>query len=204
MQELLCLGGPLSYAGLFIALILGAVGFPFPEDAILIGCGILISRGSVEPVPALLAVYSGVVVSDALLFALARRYGAAIVTLRIFRNILPPGRLEAIQARFERFGTLLIFLGRYIFWFRAKIIIVAGMMKMPPLRFLAADSIAALVSVPVTVSLGCAGVQGLSRLRAALMPAWPAAAAACLLVTGVFLLLRQSARRRGPELPANT
>jgi membrane protein DedA with SNARE-associated domain len=202
MQELLSLGGPLSYAGLFLALILGAIGFPFPEDAILIGCGILISRGSIGAAPALLAVYSGVVVSDALLFTLARRYGPQIVTHRMFHHVLPRHRLDAIQARFDRFGTLLVFLGRHIFWLRAKIIIVAGMMKMSPWKFLAADAVSAMVSVPVMVSLGYAGVQGLSYMKNVLLQRWPVACAVVLILAGLLLFFWQFARRRSPELSA--
>lgn len=47
------------YIGLFILLILGGIGFPFPEGVTLIGGGFLISTSVVQPIPALFISYSG-------------------------------------------------------------------------------------------------------------------------------------------------
>jgi len=44
------------YLGLFILLILGGIGFPFPEDTTLILGGFLISTHVIKPVPALLVI----------------------------------------------------------------------------------------------------------------------------------------------------
>jgi membrane protein DedA with SNARE-associated domain len=45
------------YLGLFLLLILGGMGFPFPEDTTLILCGFLISHDVVKPVLALIVLY---------------------------------------------------------------------------------------------------------------------------------------------------
>jgi len=45
------------YMGLFILLLVGGIGFPFPEDTTLILCGFLIFNGVVRPVPACIVVY---------------------------------------------------------------------------------------------------------------------------------------------------
>ena len=51
--------GHFPYLGLFILLILGGIGFPFPEGVTLILCGLLISTKVIQPVYALVIVYSG-------------------------------------------------------------------------------------------------------------------------------------------------
>ncbi|MGE5893104.1 MAG: hypothetical protein ACM34I_03520, partial [bacterium] len=52
------------YAGLFVLLILGGIGFPFPEDATLILCGFLMAQQVIEPVRALVVVYGGLLIAD--------------------------------------------------------------------------------------------------------------------------------------------
>jgi len=46
-----------SCPGLFILLILGGIGFPFPEDAALIMSGLFIAHDMMKPVPAVLTIY---------------------------------------------------------------------------------------------------------------------------------------------------
>ena len=59
MPDLMSLTQHFPYVGLFILLILGGLGLPFPEDATLILCGFLLFHGTVKPVPAFLAVLIG-------------------------------------------------------------------------------------------------------------------------------------------------
>lgn len=81
------------YLGMFSLLILGGVGLPFPEDATLILCGILISIQVVKPIPALLTVYAGLLMADLLLHLIGRKYERQIVTHRRFRKVISPERL---------------------------------------------------------------------------------------------------------------
>ena len=61
------------YLGMFILLILGGVGLPFPEDATLILCGLLISTHVIRPIPALLTVYAGLLIADLTLHFIGRK-----------------------------------------------------------------------------------------------------------------------------------
>jgi membrane protein DedA with SNARE-associated domain len=42
-----------KYIGIFLLLILGGIGLPFPEDATLILCGFLIAHDIIRLIPAL-------------------------------------------------------------------------------------------------------------------------------------------------------
>ncbi|MDI6727600.1 MAG: hypothetical protein QMD44_01570, partial [Thermodesulfovibrionales bacterium] len=66
------------YIGLFLLLILGGIGFPFPEDTTLILCGFLISTHVVKPVPALLVVYAGLLITDFSLYFVGKKYGRMV------------------------------------------------------------------------------------------------------------------------------
>lgn len=162
MSEIFVLVDRFPTTALFILPILGSIGLPVPEDAILFLCGILISKKSVLPFPGLMSVYAGILLSDFLLYSIGRKYGSRIVRHKIFRKILPPEKLVLLEQRFIRSGPLIILLGRQLFWVRAKVILVAGIMKMPVKKFLFIDAIAALCTTGIIVMLGYTGGTFLS------------------------------------------
>ena len=65
----------LPYPGLFVAIILGSLGLPLPEEAMLLLCGYFISRGAILPAPGILVVFTAVLASDSIIFILGRLYG---------------------------------------------------------------------------------------------------------------------------------
>jgi membrane protein DedA with SNARE-associated domain len=150
---------------LFILPILGSIGLPVPEDAILFLCGILISKNSVLPLPGLMSVYAGILFSDFLLYSIGRKYGRQIVRHKIFRKIIPPEKLVLLEQKFIRSGPLIILLGRQFFWVRAKILLAAGIMEMPVKKFLFIDAIAASVTTGMIVTLGYTGGTFLSYFK---------------------------------------
>jgi membrane protein DedA with SNARE-associated domain len=165
LSELFTLVERFPNSALFILPILGSIGLPVPEDAILFLCGILISKKSVLPLPGLMSVYAGILLSDFLIYSFGQKYGRRIVTHKIFRKILPPEKLVLLERGFIRSGPLIILLGRQFFWLRAKVFLVAGIMKMPVKKFLCIDAIAALFTTGIIVTLGYTGGTFLSYLN---------------------------------------
>ncbi len=165
MNELFTLVERFPNSALFILPILGSIGLPVPEDAILFLCGILISEKSVLPLPGLMSVYAGILLSDFLVYSFGQKYGRRIVRHKIFRKILPPEKLVLLERGFIRSGPLIILFGRQFFWLRAKVFLVAGIMKMPVKKFLCIDAIAALFTTGIIVTLGYTGGTFLSYLN---------------------------------------
>ncbi|MCL4475778.1 MAG: DedA family protein [Nitrospirae bacterium] len=153
------------YAGLFILLILGGIGLPFPEDTTLILCGFLISHTIVKPVPALLAVYSGLLVADLFLFYVGRKYGRMIVTHKRFHKILSPERLSMLEDKFNKRGVLVILFGRHLLGLRAQIFLVAGVMRMSALKFLLTDAFTSLFTIAMMVGAGYIGGNSLQIIK---------------------------------------
>ena len=145
------------YIGLFLLLILGGAGLPFPEDATLILCGFLISTEVIKPVPALLVIYSGMLMTDFGLYFVGRKYGRKVVTHRLFRKILSPQRLSLYEDRFRKKGIFFILIGRHLVGLRAQIFITAGVMRMSARKFLAADAFSSLFTVIIMVGSGYMG-----------------------------------------------
>src|SRR5512143_3442359 len=92
------------YFGLFTLLVLGVIGFPFPEDAILILCGFLIAHGVVQPSNALLVVASGMLMTDYFLYHVGRKYGRKVVAHRRFRKIMTARREVRLERIFRKWG----------------------------------------------------------------------------------------------------
>lgn len=153
------------YIGLFILLILGGAGLPFPEDATLILCGFLISHGVVKPVPALIVVYAGLLMADFTLYYFGKKYGSRIVAHKRFHRILSPERLSKIEVQFYRKGSLFILIGRHLAGIRAQLFLVAGVVKMPFPKFLIADAVSSIFTMAIMAGAGYAGGSSLQVLR---------------------------------------
>ena len=153
-----------SYFGILLGLILGGIGFPFPEDAILICSGYFIAQKTLSPAPTLIMVFAGVLLSDIIIFSLGKHYGRRIVTHKWFGSILSENRLMVIEGRFNTYGPWAILIGRQIFGLRAQVLLMAGIMRMPFLRFLRSDVLAALVTMGIMITAGYTGGKAIASI----------------------------------------
>jgi membrane protein DedA with SNARE-associated domain len=152
------------YFGLFLLLMLGAIGFPFPEDAVLILCGFLIHNNVVQAAPALVVVACGMLVADFFLYHIGRKYGRKVVSHKRFRKILSARRLVRLKKKFDKWGALVIFLGRHLVGLRSQIFLVAGVLKMPKLKFVLTDAVSSVVTMSIMVSAGYWGGNTCERI----------------------------------------
>jgi membrane protein DedA with SNARE-associated domain len=153
------------YLGLFILLILGGIGFPFPEDTTLILGGFLISTHTVKPVPALLVIYSGLLIADFFLYFVGKKYGRMIVHHKRFRKIISSERLSRLESKFNRSGAFVILIGRHLVGLRAQIFLAAGVMRMSVLKFLTADAISAIFTIAIMAGSGYIGGNSLEIIK---------------------------------------
>lgn len=153
------------YLGLFTLLVLGGIGFPFPEDATLILCGFLIAQDIVRAIPAILIVYIGLLLADYFLYFVGRKYGRKIVTHKRFHRILSPERLMAIEDKFNKRGSLIILFGRHFLGLRAQLFIAAGVMKMPALKFMLLDAFTSIFTMALMIGAGYLGGNSLLALK---------------------------------------
>ena len=153
------------YIGLFLLLILGAIGFPFPEDITLILCGFLISIKVARPVPAILVVYVGMLITDFGLYYIGRKFGRKIITHRKFQKIMTPERLSLLEVKIAKWGVFIILIGRHLLGLRAQIFLASGIMKMSAAKFLLADAFAAPFTIAIMVGAGYAGGYSIEVIR---------------------------------------
>lgn len=153
------------YIGIFLLLVLGDIGLPFPEDATLILSGFLIAQKVTNPLPTLLVVYSGLLLTDFSLYLVGKKYGRSVLEHKRFRRIMSPDRLSRLEEKFKKWGIFVVFIGRHFLGIRAQIFLAAGVMRMPALKFIMADAASAILTVTLMVGIGFWGGNSIQILQ---------------------------------------
>ena len=146
-------------------MILGGVGLPFPEDATLILTGFLVAQNVIKPVQTFLAVYSGLLISDFLLYWVGKKYGRMLVLHKRFQKIISPEQLSRLEEKFKRRGVWVVLIGRHFLGLRAQIFLVAGVMRMSAIKFLLADGATSLFTIALMAGIGYAGGNSVEILK---------------------------------------
>ncbi len=113
----------------------------------MIGFGALIANETLSFWPTVSWAIAGAVAGDGISFLIGRHFSDRISTVWPFSK--HPQRLEQGIIFFQRHGTASVALGRFIGPIRAIIPLVAGMLAMPPKRFLVANILSAIAWAPL-------------------------------------------------------
>jgi membrane protein DedA with SNARE-associated domain len=153
------------YIGIFALLILGGIGFPFPEDTTLILSGFLVAHEAISPLPTFLTVYVGLLVSDFFLYQVGKKYGRMVLEHKKFRRMISPDRLSKLEEKFKKRDVWVILIGRHFLGLRAQIFLVAGVLRMPKIKFLTADAATALLTIAFMGGIGYIGGNSFQILK---------------------------------------
>jgi membrane protein DedA with SNARE-associated domain len=184
------------YIGIFALLVLGDIGFPFPEDTTLLLSGFLIAQEVIRPLPTVLVVYSGLLLTDFSLYWIGKKYGNKVVEHKRFRKIISSERLLKIEEKFKKWGVLIVFFGRHLWGIRAQIFLVAGAMRMPTTKFLLADAASAIITVTIMVGIGYWGGNSIQVLKKDATRIGHYAIAVFLICLGVWIFFTYFKSRR--------
>ncbi|MBL4610026.1 MAG: DedA family protein [Pseudomonas sp.] len=151
------LGDHRQWLGLAIFLIallesLAIAGLVIPGVVLLLAVTAMAGGGGMSFAAALAWAFCGAVLGDLLSFALGRTLHQDIRRIGLFRR--HPQWIARGEAFFRRYGLLGIFIGRFVGPIRPIIPMVAGMLDMPTLRFVAINLLSALAWAPVYVTPG--------------------------------------------------
>jgi membrane protein DedA with SNARE-associated domain len=138
----------------FVFLVAAGFGLPLPEDIMLLAAGVLVQRGDVSYVQALIVCAVGVFLGDTGIFLIARRLGPTALERRPLSWILTPARREIIEEKFARHGNVIVFMARHMAGLRAPTFAVAGMHDMKLTTFWLWDGLGLCVSAPVVIGVG--------------------------------------------------
>jgi membrane protein DedA with SNARE-associated domain len=154
IDQLAGLSSTTAYLAIFAVLFACGLGIPVPEDITLIATGVLASMENISLTGGILVCFFGVLIGDAILFALGRRYGRKVFKLPLIRRVFTPDRIEGAEDRIRRNSKFICFIARFLPGLRGPIYLTAGVMGVRPITFILLDGSAALISVPIWVLAG--------------------------------------------------
>jgi len=99
---------------------------PVPADVVALFGGFLAGQGTGHPVAVFLVVWLGNLSTALLMYWVGRKRGTEFFRGRIGRMILQPKQMAKLSRFYQRRGTIVIFVSRFLPMFRAVVPIFAG------------------------------------------------------------------------------
>ena len=146
--------GTHSHIVMFGILIACGFGLPMPEDVVLLSGGVLASHGVTKLWLVNVVCLGGVLIGDSTIFWIGRTLGAQVKTKGVFKKVFTESRDETVRRFFDKYGTRVIFMARFMPGLRTPIFLTAGTFKVNFAKFAALDGFAALLSVPLWCWVG--------------------------------------------------
>jgi len=141
-----------------IVLVLLAIATLVSEDLACVAAGLLVGRGSIGFIPAVIACLIGIVVGDLLLYLAGRWIGRPALRRAPLRWFVSEADVARSSAWFASRGMALVLASRFMPGTRLPTYVAAGMLHTRMLSFLGAFIVASLLWVPLLV--GAATVFG--------------------------------------------
>ena len=154
-----------SYLGIAACVWGTALGFPIPEDIILLLSGWLCAKDYASLWVMLPMVFVCVVGGDMVIYGLGRWASPLVPKIPLLRHIMNERKLAMAEAAMLKHGGKTVFITRLTPLIRAPIYFTAGALKMPAWRFFVADMAGALISVPIVVLLGWGFSEQIEKLK---------------------------------------
>ncbi len=146
--------GKYGYVGIALILILGGLGLPIPEEVPIIIAAVLSRNGQMTIIPAFASCMAGVLLGDLVVYLLGFFYGEKVLKLPLTRRLLTRQREAQIKGYFHRHGFKILVSGRFVPGFRTAAYLTAGILKLPALKLLVTDLVAATLSTTLMFGLG--------------------------------------------------
>jgi len=142
------------YAGVALVFLICGLGFPLPEELVLISAGYVCFKDWAQ-FPLMIATsVAAILVGDLVPFFLGHTFGTRLLRLRPLRILISKRRLSKFDRWFRRRGDLVIFFARFVTGLRIVAYFTAGTMKMKYWRFLVLDLVGIVIVAPTLIWIG--------------------------------------------------
>lgn len=129
-----------GYIVLFGTVLAEQIGLPIPSVPVILAMGALTAAGSFSFSTALVLVVVAAVVSDALWYQLGRVRGHAVLRVLCRISLEPDSCVRTTRDWFDRLGELALIIAKFVPGLSTAAPPMAGIAKMPVVRFIAADA----------------------------------------------------------------
>ncbi|GAA2327035.1 DedA family protein [Dactylosporangium salmoneum] len=195
---------PPIWVYLMVCLVIGveSMGVPLPGEVALITASLLSVTTSVNPWLVAGAASVGAIVGDSIGYLIGRRGGRALLERfgRRFPKHFGPEHLAKAERAFQRWGVWAVFFGRFIALLRILAGPLAGALRVPYAKFLAANALGGITwsfgTVFAIYSLGQVAEKWLKDFS------WVALAVAVVVGVASTLYLRRRAAAEARALAA--
>jgi membrane protein DedA with SNARE-associated domain len=137
-----------------LILFLAGIGFPVPENPILVGGGYALYQKQAHPLPSLCLWFLAIIAGDLVLFSIVSWFFERPALSGLIRRWVGQVRLERYRRAFANWGGWTLFLARFAFGVRAAAYVAAGAAGYPWRRFLFADCFSVGIQVLLFVGIG--------------------------------------------------
>jgi len=152
--------------GIIFGLLLGGTfGLPVPEDIVVLWAGTLAEQGKHTLEAVFLVCWLAVMAGDTIMYLLGRICGIPLLDNKYVARLVSTERVERARELLERRRFLVIIIARHLFYLRGATFFSCGLVRMRFLSFLAADALAAALSIAVSLALGFLGASYWSSLK---------------------------------------
>jgi membrane protein DedA with SNARE-associated domain len=163
-----------------------ALGTVISEDLTCISAGVLIQRGTIDPMSAILACAVGILAGDIGLWAVGRLFGQVALTWGWVARRLENDTVEVLRSWLQNHAASAILWSRFLPGTRLPLYVIAGVVRIPCRLFAWWAAVGALLWTPIlvlaTATLGDAVVLGITGSPSATWLPRIAAAATALIV----------------------
>jgi len=127
----------------FIVVCLESFGVPLPGESLVIASGLLASRGDMNIVLLVGAIWSAAVLGDSIGYAIGMLGGRRLILRHGARVGITEPRLAKVEGVFRRYGGEIVMVARFFVGLRQLNGLIAGTVAMPWPRFLLYNALGA-------------------------------------------------------------
>ncbi|MGZ3634718.1 MAG: DedA family protein [Syntrophales bacterium] len=120
-----------SYLGIFVALGLGILGLPIPDETLMALVGFLAFKGTLSYPQAVLAAFAGTICGISIGYLLGRGFGHPFLEKYSAKLRINPEHLHRTERWYTKYGKFAIFIGYFIPGVRHLTAVFAGVAEMP-------------------------------------------------------------------------
>lgn len=143
-----------GYWAIFGFVVMGNLGFPVPEEGILVFAGYLVWAGKLRLLSLTVVAVIAAALGDNIGYWMGHHYGQAAIRRFGHKIFITEERFEKARQFVGRYGSYGVFVARFIPGLRFMAGPVAGSTAFPFLRFFFANLIGGLIYVPLSIGAG--------------------------------------------------
>lgn len=143
-----------GYLGIFVAVFVGNLGIPVPEETVMLAAGFLSGRELLDLRAVFVVVILSAVTGDCCGFVIGRTGGQRLMMRLASRFEFMRTRYDRLQLFFQSHGSKAVFMARFITGARFMAGPMAGACGMPFFQFLGWNVLGAIVWCSLVVTVG--------------------------------------------------